>query len=402
MKSIIILFLTTLKLLSYSQTTTIDAFNPLDEIRILAFENKDFEAAIVLTEHYLISEPDNFDYKHMLFNLNKWSKKYEVALVLANEFIKSDSLNRYYYIQKLNILEEMALFDKSLQAIMKILEIFPDDEYFLFRQAFSLSKLNRINQSISLLEEILKNNPKHTDAEYLLDQLKIAKNKNVIVLGYYNLISSLDQSSTKFYNIAYGRKINKHTFVATLNSNRWNQNPGFEFSLSNYYKINDTDYSMLGIAHSRSLFFPKFRITGSYYHALDEKYEASLSSNYIITNEGNLSIISPSISRKYKRWAGTILLGFLTRPHSSEFLYTFKLSKEFGKQTNKITLLFGSLSSDEIIRNNDFQKRQGKYIGLDCRFYRNALSSISISYLHNLKKGLNLRNRFSVSIQQSF
>ena len=375
---------------------------PIDEVRALAIDQNDFHSAIELMEHYLASDPDNSDFKNMLINLYKWNKNYNAAMLYVDEFINQDPGSRNFLTQKINILEEMGLFENSLVSLNYCLNIFQEDEYFLFRKAYCLSKLNRIEESISLLTMIVDNYPKNTDAEYLLEQLKASQSKNIFGFGYNSLIGARDQSSIHFYNLTYGRKFKKHSFIATVNSSRWNQKPGFEFSISNYYKISDTDYSMLGFSYSQSEFFPNYRLTGAYHRSFKTFYQASLTTNILFTDLGNLSIISPSLSRIYKRWGLTGVLLVLSKPESLELLYTVKLSKEFGTKTNKLSLIYGSLSSDEIISLNQFDRRQGNFLGLELRLYKSLNSSVSLNYLKNLDNELNFRDRISCAVQHSF
>ncbi len=249
--------------------------NLFQSARKLAFDEKNYTEAILLTKQALKISPDYADIRIFLGRLYTWTDKLDSARVEFKEVLSKNPGNEdatlaYGYLEYWN--------KNSVQALVVTeagLEYNEKSEGLLLLKTKVLDDLKRYSEAIITLNSLLKLNPKLSEARALAGKIGDFGHKNKIGAAYDYV--SFDKQFADPWHLAsfdYTRQTALGSFTGRVNiANRFKTN-GSQFEIDAYPRISNNFYSYISAGYSNSSIFPTYRAGFSLYANLPSSFEA--------------------------------------------------------------------------------------------------------------------------------
>lgn len=246
--------------------------------RTAAFEEDDYPKAIELTKKALEKSPDYADVRIFLGRLYTWSNKNSEARIAFERVLEEnpgheDASLAYASLEYWNDNSEKALF-----LVNNGVAEHPKSEDLLLLKAKILKDLQRYSDASNTLNQLLKVNPKLTEARSLGESIKNVSARNQVGVDYeYVYFDKRFDDPWHLASIDYSRSTKIGSIIGRLNyANRFASN-GTQFNIDAYPSISDTFYAYLsgGIASSGSI-FPEYRAGASLYANLPSAFEGEV------------------------------------------------------------------------------------------------------------------------------
>jgi YaiO family outer membrane protein len=321
--------------------------------RKLAFDDKNYPAAIALTKKALVKSPDYTDIEIFLGRLYTFSDKVDSARVVFIEAMRKNPSYEDTYLAYGNLENWNDQSIKALEIVDKGLGYNPKSESLLILKAKILKSLNRYPEANSVLTQTLKFYPKSTEARSLSQSVAYLSAKNTISIGYIqtNFDKQFDDP-WHLGNISYGRQTKLGSVIARYNyANRFKTN-GSQFEVDLYPKISQIFYAYVSGGYSNNVgVFPQYRTGFSLYSNLPKSFEAEVGFRTLRFDETTV-IYTASLGKYYKNYWFN-LRTYLT-PSNSSLSQSFSLNVRYytGGQDDYLSFKIGTGISPDNDRNS--------------------------------------------------
>lgn len=249
-----------------------------------------YPEAYAITEALMIRYPYNLKIKRAYIDQVLASGKYHQknqqlteALTEYNKALLVAPKDTVALMYAVNVLNETKNFDSALVLINRGLEYYPQSEYFHLKKAVVLEQMNRIDMAALHADTASKINPTQANINYA-NYLKSFAYKNEF--GLYYLRSSFDDPYRKgnIGTVEYRRYNRKGSFAGRVNYAGRANGTGYQFDLEMYRNHGNTkNYSHAVASASIGEVFPKYRLSYSYLHNFQNKWEGEIGGRYLRT-----------------------------------------------------------------------------------------------------------------------
>ncbi len=271
--------------------------------RKAAFEDNNYPRAIGLTKQALELSPDYADIRIFLGRLYTWTDAPEQARKEFRQVLEKnpgymDAALAYASLEYWNDASEIALgiVDDGIQYN-------PGSQELLELKAKILIDLKRYSQGNETLRELLKINPKHTQARALSARIQDVSSINKIGVSYdFVYFDKRFENPWHLANIDYARQTKFGPVTARLNyANRF-KTEGTQVEIEAYPRLSRLFYAYVsgGIAKNEGI-FPKLRAGFSLYAELPLAFEADAGFRLLVFNEETW-VYTASIGKYYKNY----------------------------------------------------------------------------------------------------
>ncbi|MBC7653322.1 MAG: YaiO family outer membrane beta-barrel protein [Oligoflexus sp.] len=365
----------------------------LIKARKLAFDDKNYLAAIALTKKALLKSPDYTDVEIFLGRLYTFSGKADSARVTFIEAMRKNPSYEDTYLAYGNLENWNNQSIKALEIVDKGLDYHSKSESLLILKAKILKSLNRYPEANLVLVQTLKFYPKSTEARSLSQSVAYSSAKNTINVGY-NQTNFDKQFDDPWHlgSISYGRQTKLGSIIARYNyANRFKKN-GSQFEVDLYPKISQIFYAYLSGGYSNTIgVFPEYRTGFSLYGKLPKSFEAEIGFRTLSFDETTV-IYTASVGKYYKNYWFN-LRTYLT-PSSNSISQSFSLHVRYytGGQDDYLSFGIGTGISPDNQRNN---------IQFDLRNpYKLKSNNVSFGYNKSIKQTNLISLNFSYENQE--
>ena len=397
-----LLFLTSL---IYSQASngygSEKSSNIYETVRNLAFQQNDLAQALSLLDSEIIRHPKDLQLKIFKSKLYFWNNLNHEATTQLVKLLEINPDNYKAYNLLADIYETQGLFLIARDYLMTGLSYYHNDEQLLFRVAYNLQQTQEYKSALAYCKKVIKINDKNEKAISLKKVLDSKLNKNIIIAAYRNnFLNTTDQNLT-FYNLQFGRKINKTTIIGGVQSTKTNQGSGLQYNLEMYNVLDDKFYTYVNFGFSNSTFFPTSKMSIAMYKTMNRNFEASFFLNLLKLEDATLRILAPSISKYHRNSMLTSTFNLISDGQETELTYRFRYRQFLKNHTSYAGIAFGSFSRDETIGYNEENPFTDKYISYETQLsIKNII--IGLNYNRNLNKFARSRDQFTTYLKQSF
>jgi len=375
--------------------------------RKAAFDDDNYPQAIALTKQALELSPDYADIRIFLGRIYTWTDEVEKArkeftLVLEKKPGYEDAVLAYGSLEYWNDNSE-----KALGIVENGIQYNPESQDLLVLKAKILIDLRRYSEGNETLNNLLKINPKHTDARALSAKIQDVSSKNKIGVSYdFVYFDKRFDDPWHLASIDYGRQTKFGSVIARLNyANRF-KTDGTQFEIDAYPRLSKVFYAYVngGIAKNDGI-FPKYRAGFSLYANLPMAFEADAGFRLLVFNDETW-IYTASIGKYYKNYWFN-LRTYLT-PSNNSVSQSVSLKIRYYLAGAEDYLSFGigtGLSPDDpanniLFNNDDAYKLKSSNISLGYNKSINALNIISVkaSFENQEYRQGTRGNQFSVGV----
>ncbi|MGA8854406.1 MAG: YaiO family outer membrane beta-barrel protein [Christiangramia sp.] len=272
---LIILLLLCLSVNAQEELTTDELFV---KARTAAFDEDNYPKAIELTKRALDKSPAYADVRIFLGRLYTWTDKVDSARVAFERVLEENPGHEDATLAYTNLEYWNDNSDKALEIVNKGIDKHPKSEDLLLLKARVLKDLKRYSEANDALNQLLKVNPKLTEARSLGESIKNVSSKNQVGVDYeYVYFDKRFDDPWHLTSIDYSRSTKIGSIIGRLNyANRFASN-GTQVVIDAYPSISDTFYAYVsgGIASSGSI-FPDYRAGASLYANLPAAFEGEV------------------------------------------------------------------------------------------------------------------------------
>lgn len=349
-----------------------------------AFDEKNYAGAIALAKGALVKSPDYNEIRVFLGRLYTWSKKLDSARAeFANVIAKQPTYDdAYVAFGNLEFWENNT--KKALEITNEGLKNSPSSESLKLLKAKLLTDLRDWGNAELIINEVIKNNPKQTEARALANKIRENSAPNKFGINYdYTNFDKQFKDPWHLVSVDYGRQTDIGPIIGRVNyANRFNGN-GIQFEADAYPHLSNTFQAYLNVGHSTDLsIFPKYRAGFSLYASLPSSFEAEAGFRFLRFTE-NVWIYTASVGKYYKNFWFNVRTFLTPSDKALSESFTFITRYYFGGVDDYLTLSLNSgLSPDEqqnnILINTSSYKLKSKGITLG---YRKSFKTFNVIML---------------------
>lgn len=321
------------------------------QARSAAFEKKNYPLAIELSRRALSQSPRYADIRIFLGRLYTWSDKTDSArrqfeAVLRQEPGHADASLAYASLEFWNDDEE-----KALKLVNDGLKTHSDSKDLLLLKAKILNALKGYEEADRVVTQILKGDPKNTEARAMSRRIKDNSSRNKIGLSYDFV--HFDKQFSDPWQLAsfdYGRQTALGSVTARINyANRFKTN-GLQFELDAYPKLSPTFYTYVSGGYSADGIFPNYRAGFSLYANLPASFEADAGFRFLRFDD-NTWIYTLSLGKYVKNYWFNIRTYLTPSENTLSHSYSFNARYYFGGADDYITVGGGTGLSPDVSSN---------------------------------------------------
>ncbi|NDK55385.1 YaiO family outer membrane beta-barrel protein [Pontibacter fetidus] len=253
------------------------------QARNLAFEKKDYKAAINLCQYILQQDAGYTDAKILLGRLYYWNGNPDSAIVILDETFAQNPANADAALA----LADVHYFEKDYtQALLytsKGLAHNPQARELLTRKATILAALGNYKHAHQLTDSLLVTEPGNSQLQALRAQLKEYSYSSRVEVTYdYTYFDKQFSDAWHLAGLSYGTQTKAGPVTARISyANRF-ATKGLQFEAEAYPKISKTFYTYTNIAYSKDLpVFPTVRAGFSLFANLPKAWEAEGGLRYL-------------------------------------------------------------------------------------------------------------------------
>lgn len=273
--SFFLIFFAFIQLQAQEDLTTDELFS---KARNAAFEEDNYPKAFDLTKRALEKSPDYADVRIFLGRLYTWTDKADSARVEFERVLEENPGHEDATLAYGNLEYWNDNSEKALVIVSKGLKKHQNSEDLLLLKAKILKDLKRYSEAGTTINQVLKINPKLTEARSLGESIKNVSSKNEIGVDYqYVYFDKRFDDPWHLASVDYSRSTKIGSIIGRFNyANRFSSN-GTQVVIDAYPSISDTFYAYLsgGISSSGSI-FPDYRAGASLFANLPSAFEGEL------------------------------------------------------------------------------------------------------------------------------
>lgn len=294
-----------------TDTTTIDlkeldSDKLFEQARSIAFDKKDYAAALRLCYLALAKSPDYSDIRIFTGRVYTWTNKVDSAISQFNYVVDHDGSNRDVYLAYTDLLYWNDKYNNALEIVEKGLSNDPASKDLSIRKVKILKALKRPAEAQVVLETLLKKDGSNTEARALLDRNRNEILKNNIGVSYeYTYFDKQFSDPWHIASLDFSRQTKFGSLGGHINyANRF-KSSGLQYELEAYPHISNRFYSYVSVAYSDKVgVFPKYRGGFSLYSILPKSMEGELGIRYLYFSDATI-IYTAALSKYYKSWLFT-------------------------------------------------------------------------------------------------
>ncbi len=303
-----------LVILAQTEMTTDELYA---KARSTAFGEDDYVGAIALTNRALAKSPDYLEVKVFLGRLYTFSDSLPQARMVFGEVLEKESGHEEASLAYGNLEYWNSNSERGLEIVNEGFETHPKSESLGMLKANILKDLKRYNEASTVLDNLLKSNPKLTEARALVSSINSVSVKNAIGLSYeYVYFDERFDNPWHLASIDYTRQTRLGSVAARVNyANRFKMNGG-QFEMDAYPRISDLFYAYVnfGISKDEGI-FPQYRAGFSLYANLPAAFEADAGFR-VLAFDDTIWIYNLGVGKYYKNFWFNFLT-YLTPSSSS-------------------------------------------------------------------------------------
>ena len=380
------------------------------QARTAAFDKKDYGLATELGKKALIISPDYVDIRIFLGRVYTWWDKSDSAReyfkkVLDQQPENEDAFSAYADLEYWN-----NQYEQSLLICENGLTFHPDSKVLLMKKAKSLMALKKNKEANNVLNNLLKTDPKNSEARSLAEKINDQSAKNKLGISYD--LATFDKQFDDPWHIVsldYSRNTKAASFIGRMNyANRFKTN-AVQFEADAYPRISKTFYGYLNAGLSdKSGIFPQYRGGFSLYANLPKSFEAEAGFRYLYFNDPTW-IYTASLGKYFKNYWCNFRTYITPATESVSNSYSIT-TRYYFKETNYFGVGLGTgISPDEKANNiqlANLYKLKSYRISADYRntfkTFNSILLSFSMLQQEYLPKVTGNQYLFSVGYQRRF
>ena len=375
------------------------------EARSAAFDQKNYKLAIELSKKALSKSPGYADIRIFLGRVYTWSGQTDSARNAFEEVLRQQPDNEDASLAYTDLEYWNDNPAKALTICENGLKFHPHSKTLLLKKAKCLIELKRFHEANSVVDSLLKDDPKNAEAHSVSEKIKDLASKNKIGISY-DFVDFDKQFNDPWHlaSLSYSRSTSAGAVIGRFNyANRFTTS-AVQFEADAYPRISKTFYSYINAGLSnKSGVFPQYRAGFSLYANLPKSFEAEAGFRYLNFSDATW-IYTGSIGKYIKNYWFNFRT-YLT-PGSSNISqsYSFNTRYYFGGAEDYFSVgLKTGISPDD--RNNNVQlgtvyklKSNGISAGYNKTFKELNILSITGSWIHQEYLQNTFGNQFSFGI----
>ncbi len=318
-----------------------------------AFDEKNYPGAIELAKTALLKSPDYNEIRIFLGRLYTWSKKTDSAraefmAVIAKEPTYDDA---YVAYGNLEFWEDNS--KKALEITNEGLKYSPKSEPLKLLKAKLLNDLKDWGNAELVIDEVIKNNPKQTEARALAARIRENSAPNKFGLNYdYVYFDKQFADPWHLLSVDYGRQTAMGPIIGRINyANRFNGN-GIQFEADAYPRLSKTFQAYVNVGYSPDLgIFPKYRAGFSLYANLNGGFELEGGFRVLHFSE-NTWLYTASLGKYYKNFWFNLRTYLSSSTNSVSQSFALNTRYYFGGADDYLSLGISTGLSPDEQRNN--------------------------------------------------
>lgn len=329
-----------------------DSDELFQQARNAAFEKKNYPLAISLSRTALEKSPDYKDIRIFLGRIYTWSDKLDSARHEFEHVLLQEPGHEDATLASANLEYWNDNNEKALQLLNAGLAVHAQSKDLLLLKAKILNNKNEYKEANQLVTQILKMDPKNTEARAMSQRIRDNSSKNKIGFSYdYVHFDEQFSDAWQLGSFDYGRQTKLGSVSARINyANRFKSN-GLQFELDAYPKISPTFYAYVSGGYSKDGIFPNYRAGFSLYANLPKSFEADAGFR-LLRFDDNTWIYTLSVGKYYKNYWFN-LRTYLTPSESLlSHSYTLNVRYYFGGADDYLRLAVGTGLSPDVSTNN--------------------------------------------------
>tara|TARA_B100001167_G_scaffold190793_1_gene158509 strand:- start:34137 stop:35351 length:1215 start_codon:yes stop_codon:yes gene_type:complete len=289
--------------LNYGQNENLTSDELYTLGRNAAFEEDDYPKAIDLLKRAIAKSPDYLEIQVFLGRIYTFSDSLSLARTTFKHVLEKDPSREDASFAYGNLEYWNDNPNASLKIVNAGLEYSPDSEDLGLLKAKVLKDLQNYKESAQVLERLLDQNPKLTQARSLLRALNTVSARNSVGISYeYVYFDKRFDDPWHLAGIDYTRQTGIGSVAARINyANRF-RNDALQAELDAYPRISDLFYTYVNIGISNnSGIFPKLRGGFSLFANLPAAFEADAGFRYLSFDEDTF-IYTLGVGKYYKNY----------------------------------------------------------------------------------------------------
>lgn len=381
------------------------------QARSAAFDQKNYTLAIELCRKALNKSPNYADILIFLGRIYTWTDKIDSARTEFDQVLHQypddeDASSAYADLEYWNNHPE-----KTLSICESGLKFHPDSKVLLLKKAKALIELKRPEEANTVINSLLKKDPKNAAARSISDKIKDQSSKNKLGISY-DFIGFDKQFDNPWHlaSISYSRSTAIGSVIGRFNyANRFTTG-AVQFEADAYPRISKTFYSYVsGGISNKSGVFPQYRAGFSLYANLPKSFEAEAGFRYLYFSSATW-IYTGSIGKYFKNYWFNFRTYLTPGNNNISQSYSFTTRYYFGGAEDYLSFSLGTgISPDD--RSNNIQlgnvyklKSNGISAGYNKTIKNLNTISITGSWTHQeyLQNTFGNQFNFGVSYQQRF
>ena len=383
----IILILTFLAPLTFYSQEQLTAEELFLQARKIAFDEKDYTKSIKLAKEALEKSPDYTDIAIFLGRLYTWNADVHSARLLFEDLEKKMIQEEDFYIAYGSLEFWNSNDEKGLALVTKGLEYHPKSEDLWLLKA----KIHSTNDAAAAEEAILnvlKLNPKNTEARAMYSRIKELNSKNAVSI-VYNLTHFDKQFDEDWHIVGLSYKRVTRYGSVILRGNYANKfgSDGKQIELEAYPRISKTFYLYVGAGYSDDAgIFPKYRSGVSLFANLPKSFEGELGFRQLYFSN-NIWMYTASVGKYYKNYWFNVRTYLTPDNKNISHSYTGTVRYYTGGANDYFGIQIGSgispeESTNNLLANENFKLKTFK-AGCEYTFSLSELNIFTLSFLYS-------------------
>ena len=261
-----------------SETTTGQLYQQaVDEAR-----NGNHNKARETLNKVLAENPNHTDASMLMAYTYGWDGRYNSARTIIQELAGRLPIDDY---ELFNLTTKIETWDKeyitALSVCNKALDVYTDDQNFLYQKAWIEYLLQDYKDALKQLEHLLTINPQHEEGNELYKLVMNSKNQDYVFLeNYFEFVDKPNVNHKLVQSLGLAKWTKYGTFLAKVNVgynlSDFSSGQAFQYELEAYPKLNVSNYLYLDYAFSLNEFFPNHRSAFELFHHFSKGFGASL------------------------------------------------------------------------------------------------------------------------------
>ncbi|MCM4167209.1 Lipopolysaccharide assembly protein B [Arenibacter antarcticus] len=343
------LFLLILHFIPLSAQTELSTDELYTHARTAAFEEDNYEKAIVLLKKALVKSPNYLEVSVFLGRLYTYTDSLPKARIVFEEVLQKETGHEEASLAYANLEYWNSDSEKSLSIVNLGLDQHPNSEKLGLLKAKILKDLKRFEESRTVIDQLLKNNHEFSEARSLLGSVNSSAAKNSIGLSYdFIYFDKRFDDPWHIASIDYSRQTKLGSVIARFNyANRFTTN-GAQFEIDAYPRISKLFYAYVsgGISENKGI-FPRYRAGFSLYANLPASFEADAGFRFLAFS-GNTWIYTVGVGKYYKSYWFNLRTYLTPSTNSISHSYSLTTRYYFGGADDYLSFKIGTgISPDD-------------------------------------------------------